>query len=265
MSMMRAARVTQETSRSLGESYAQGFRKLGAAIGQGGELLDNYVTQRDIGNAAVQHTALAAQAATDLPKVLASSADPVQAVKDYWMNTYQPAVDKINAGMSTKRSRMWSAEHTESGMQAFIHSGMSQALSIVGARNIQNFQQSVDNLDATVRKDPHSYENVIKQADSLIDGMKGTLSGEQQVSMEMHRANVRQQLAVAAGHALADQNAGQFKKDLANGWGSDYLGPQAREAMGHYADYVIKKQDAAAKRLSVSTGAEWAGGKLIHN
>lgn len=263
MSTMRAARVTQETSNNIGQSVASGWRQIGAGVAAGGKILDDYVTQRDISSAAEQHTRLAAQAAVDLPKVLANSTDPVQAVKDYYANTMQPGIEKINADMSTKRSRMWAAEHSESGAQNYMRSGIAEAMSVQGARAIQSFQTSVDNLSVTVKADPHNLDGVLKQVDSLIDGMKGTLSPQQQIAAENHRNTVKEQLTINAGHTLADQNPAQFKKDLAAGWGGDHLGPAQREAMGHYADYAIKHKKMADDRNSSNGVVDWATGNQV--
>ena len=105
---MRAGRIIQETARGIGDTVAQGYAKLGQGVAAAGKLADDYVTQHDIASAAEQHTAIGAQAAKDLPALLANSTDPVQAVQDYYDKTMQPAIDKINDSMNTKRSRMWS-------------------------------------------------------------------------------------------------------------------------------------------------------------
>jgi hypothetical protein len=263
MTTMRAARVTQETSQNIGASVAAGWRNVGNAVTQAGHIADDYLTQKDISSAAEAHTRLAAQAATDLPGILANSPDPVKAVKDYYDNTMQPAIEKINGQMITKRSRMWASEHSESGAQNFMRSGLAEAMSITGARAIQSFQSSVDNLAVAAKADPHNLDGFVKQADSLMDGMKGTLTGQQQITMEMHRQTVKQQLAVSAGHSLADQNPEQFKKDLAAGWGQDYLNPQQRELMGHYADYALKHKKMADARNSSNGVLDWATGNQV--
>lgn len=259
---MRAARITQETAKSEGDAVAQGWRAIGHTVSTAGKIADDYVTQRDIASAAEQHTLLAANAATALPTILANSPDPVQAVKDYYEKTYAPAVDKINEGMNTKRSRMWAAEHSQSGSQQFMRSGIAEAMSVQGAKAIQSFQTSVDNLGAAARANPHEVEGYIKQADSLMDGMKGSLSAQQQVTLEGHRSKVRQQLMISAGHALADKNPAQFKKDLEAGWGKDHLDPHQRELMTHYADYTAKRQNRIAKGNSLSTISDWVDGKI---
>lgn len=256
--LARKARGQMETGRVQGAQIAQGYAALGRGIGNAGSTADDFVTQHDISSAAQQHTELAAKAATDLPKILATAADPVQAVKDYYTNQYQPAVDKINGDMSTKRSRMWAAEHSESGAQAFMRSGIAEAMNVQGARAIQSFQTSVNNLSVAAKADPHGLDGYIKQADSLLDGMKGTLGATQQVTAEGHRSNVHQQLAINAAHALADQNPQQFLKDLQSGWGADHITPQQREGLTHYANYALKHQNMGKQRASSDGVVDWA-------
>jgi hypothetical protein len=258
----RAARVTQETAKSIGDATTQQWRALGHTVAEGGKLLDDYVTQRDITNAGQQHTAISAQAAQDLPKILANAADPVQAAKDYYDKTYNPALEKINEGMMTKRSRMWAAEHSQSGAQAFMRTAIGEATAIQGARAISGFQTSIDNLGAAARSDPHNADQYMKQVDSLMDGLKGTLSAQQQITLEGHRNAMKGQVALSAAHALADQNPEQFKKDLAGGWGKDVLGVKEREALIHYADYQGKRQTRLNKVKSQTTIGEWVEGKI---
>lgn len=258
---MRAGRIIQETARSEGESVAAGWRAAGNMVGRAGGLLDDYVTQRDISSAAEAHTRITAQAAKDLPGILANSNDPVTAVQDYYDKTYGPAVEKINQGMMTKRSRMWAAEHSQSGAQAFMRSGVAEAQSIVGARAIQSFQNSVDNLSNAAHSDPHNATAYVDQADSLLNGMKGTLSPAQQIAVEGHRSKVKQQIMISAGHAMADQNPQQFIKDLEGGWGKDHLDAHQRELLTHYATYTAKRQSRVAKGTSTGAMADWINGK----
>src|SRR5581483_5141537 len=258
---MRSGRIIQETARSVGDMYAQGWRQLGAGVAHAGNLLDDYVTQKDISSAAEAHTQLTAQAAKDLPQILANSQDPVKAVQDYYDNTYAPAVQKINDNMSTKRSRMWAAEHSQSGAQAFMRSGLAEAQSLAGARAIQSFQNSVDNLSDAARNDPHNLQSYLDQGNSLMDGMKGQLSPAQQVQMEGHRNKVAQQITISAGHAMADQNPAQFLKDLEGGWGKGTLDESHRQALQHYAQYTQKRQARIAKGTSTGVMSDWIAGK----
>ena len=258
METQRAARVTEETGRELGNSIAQGYAKLGQFVKGAGGLVDDYLTQKDIASAAQQHTALAAQAAKDLPGIIANAADPVKAVQDYYENTYQPAIEKINGGMITKRSRMWSVEHSQSGAQAFMHTGIAEAMNVQGERAITGFNKSMDNLSDAARADPHGLDNYIKQVDSLIDGTKSALSPTQQVHIEGMREKMKEQVAIAAGHALAEQNPAQFVQDLQNGWGKGVITEQNRQLLTHYATYVTRQKKLQAARTSSDITTDWA-------
>lgn len=254
----RAARVTQETGRELGNSFAQGAHALGSAVKSLGGIADDYMTQKDIAGAAEAHTRLSAQAAKDLPGIIANAADPVKAVQDYYENTYAPAVGKINDSMSTKRSKMWSVEHSQSGAQAFMHTGISEAMNVAGARALNSFTKSIDNLSDAARADPHGLDNYLKQADSLIDGTKGTLSPTQQAHIEGQREKLKESVAVSAGHALAEQNPIQFQKDLDGGWGKGIINEQNRTNLGHYATYVAHQKKLQAAGTSSDITATWA-------
>jgi hypothetical protein len=258
---MRAGRILQETARSVGDMQLQGARQLAAGIAKAGNLVDDYVTQSDISSAAQEHTRITAQASKDLPGLIANSKDPVKAVQDYYDNTYAPAVQKINDNMSTKRGRMWAAEHSQAGAQAFMRTGLAEAATVAGARAIESFNTSVNNLAEAARNDPHNLQSYIDQGNSLIDGMKGTLTPAQQAQVELHRNKVSQQLTISAGHALADQNPTQFMKDLDAGWGKGVLDEQHRDALHHYAQYTQKRQGRIAKGNSTGTVADWINGK----
>lgn len=260
METQRAARVTQETGAHLGQMVAEGYGKLGRFVAGAGKLADDYFTQKDIASAAEAHTKLSAQAAQDLPGIIANAADPVKAVQDYYQNTYQPAVDKINNGMITKRGRMWAAEHSESGAQAFMHTGIAEAMNVQGARAIDSFNKSIDNISDAARADPHGLDNYIKQVDSLIDGTKSALSAQQQVHIELQREKMREHVAVSAGHALAEQNPVQFQKDLEAGWGKGVINEQNRTLLGHYATYQIHQQKLKAASRSSGIVVDWAAG-----
>ncbi len=195
-----------------------------------------------------------------MPGILANSDDPVKAVQDYYDKTYSPAVEAINGGMQTKRSRMWAVEHSQAGAQAFMRSGVAEAITIKGAQAITKFEGSLNNLADAARANPHDYQNYVNQVDSLIDGMKGTLSPAQQVQMEMHRTKLHEQIAVSAGHALADANPDQFKKDLASGWGKDHLSETTRVNLEHYANFAAHEKKLKVARTSGDTVADWAAG-----
>lgn len=256
----RVGRVQQETSINLGNMEAQKWKSLGAGVAEAGHLVDDVVTQHNIADAAQQHTALAAQAAKDLPGILANAKDPVQALQDYYDKTYAPAIEKINDGMMTKRSRMWATEHSQAGAQAFMRSGIAEAITLQGAQAISKFETSINNLSDAARANPHDYEGYLKQADSMIDGMKGTLSPAQQIQMELHRNHVKESIAVAAGHALADQNPEQFKADLANGWGKGNISETNRTALEHYANFAAHEKKLRAGRNSGNVIADWSLG-----
>lgn len=256
----RVGRVQQETAREEGMSVAQSWQKVGQFVGAAGHLVDDYVTQKDIASAAEQHTRLAAQAAKDLPSILANAADPVKAVNDYYDQTMKPALEQINSGMMTKRSRMWAAEHSQQGASQFLHSGIAEATNLAGARALTSFHQSVDNLSDQARANPHDFEGIISQSDHLIDGVKSTLSPSQQIALEDHRNVVHQKIAVAAGHALAEEHPDQFTKDLVKGWGKGHITEEQRTNLMHYAQYVSRDKLLKAQATSASTLVDWSQG-----
>ena len=256
----RVGRVQQETSINLGNMEAAKWRGLGQMVAGGGKLVDDVVTQHNIASAAEEHTKLAAQAAKDLPGILASSDNPVEALQNYYDKVYAPAAENINSGMMTKRSRMWAVEHSQAGAQAFMRSGIAEAITLQGAKAISSFENSVGNLADAARANPHDYEGYLKQVDSMIDGMKGTLSPAQQVQMEMHRNKVKESVAIAAAHSLADQNPEQFTADLAAGWGKGNISESTRSALEHYANFAAHEKKLKAARTSGGIVADWGAG-----
>ena len=253
----RQARISQEIGQARGAVISQGFHAIGRAAGEGYQKYDDHQTQQDILSGVQAHTQLAAKTAEELPQVLAKSDDPVQAMKDYYNETYLPGTQKINDSMSTDRSKMWAAEHTAQQSGAFFQHGMAEAMNIQGAKSIAKFQSAQDNLSVAAHANPQGLDLYTQQADATLDAIKGTLTVQQQTQLEEHRSNMHAQLALAAGHSLADANPKQFQKDLDGGWGANYLNEEQRQNLRQYSNYAERQQDMDQRRTSQEHVQDW--------
>lgn len=254
----RAARVTQETARSIGTMYAQEGEQLGRFVSKAGERFTDYMATRDITAGAKAHTELQAKAASELPDIVAKASDPVQAVKDYYRDVYTPAAEKIQGSMITKQSQRWAADHMETGASAMLTHGISVANEVIATRAINDFNATTHNLTVLAQTNPEQVGDYIKQAGQTLDHVKGTLPGVAGERLEGHRLKVQSEIANAAGQALAEKNPVQFQKDLEGGWGKEWLTPNERKALEHYSHYVEhqnKMKGATNSRISV---ADWA-------
>lgn len=253
----RAARVGQETARSIGQYTTESWAMAGRMVAKGGEVLDNYITTKDIASAAEQHTALAAQSAKDLPAILAKADDPVKAAQDYYDNVWKPAADGINQNMTTKGSRRWATEHMAMASDHFHQNAIAEAMSITGAKTIAKFDSSIDNLGTAAHSDPHGVDNYAKQIDSIGQQMKPLLTPQQQVQFEAHLHAAKGNVYMAAGQALAEKNPHAFKQQLDGGWGKDYLSDTQRQQLSNYSHVMVREARSDAREASQDAAEKW--------
>lgn len=271
----RVATSEQRAGLLGGEALSRGFQTFGRAVDQVGSQQEDKVaqlaqqaeihnSQQEILNGAVAHTQLAVKAATELPGILAKSDDPVKAMQDYYDNTYGPEVDKINSSMGTQKGQAWAAEHSEKSRETFFLHGMGEAMNIQGARTVAKFQQTTDNLTTAAHANPDGLADYVQQSDGILDSVKDQMTPQQQASLEEHRSNIHAQIALSAGHALADQSAAtdakafaaglpppqNFEKQLNGGWASDFLNEEQRQSLLSYSKVARAQNETLARQAS---------------
>jgi hypothetical protein len=242
-----------------GRAIGGGISELGRATAQIGDAYQSLQTQQDMVNGAHKASQLAIQAATDLPKVLANSDDPVGAFKNYMENTYEPARQSIMDGMRTAKGQAAMSEHLDSTEVALTTHGIAEAMSVAGTQAMAKTEATTNNLAMAAYQNPYNAAAYADQITSGFNAVKSTLTPQQQAALPVHIQEERQKVFLAAGQKLIDTNPSVFKQQLAKGWGAGDLSAEGIRTLDNAADYKIREQHTEAREASEDRADDYMG------
>lgn len=153
----------------IADTFNQEGSQIKGAIGNVGQVAEDYMTHRDISKGAAD----GAQKIADLNNAWnekAKNADPNDPTvqKDFLDNTLAPALDEFKNNFSTERSQQWAEHFVDQYRQHMFEKTSSDMSTLAGIAVRKNVATTVNALSSAVASDPSSLDFALKSVDHSI-------------------------------------------------------------------------------------------------
>lgn len=256
--LARTGMEEERTSERAGQYLAKGAAAVGNVVEKYGRQVQQQQETKEILRTSQAYADLAVKSTEDVQKLMATSDDPAQAVKDYYTQTYQPAAEKINADVSTPGGQRFAAQHGASHAEAFMTRNMAEAHDIQGARNVAEFHGTMDSLAAAAHASPEMAKDYADHMEQTFDAIKASLPANQQVAFERERPAMREQLLSAGAHgAISSSDKPEQAADNYISAHAKDLSPARQEELRHFARAQQHENDFKVRQASQDAASEW--------
>jgi hypothetical protein len=231
------------------QMFEQSMNKVGGAVKSVGTAVENYQTQKEVGQFGSDLIKTQQQLDDDWSKSRAR-ADPNQPLSEDWLHqTAEPALDKLLDNVSTPRARAHAEAMILSAKEHYLHTTVADDSAAAGLGAQQNLQTVVDG--ATLRSN-NDFSTVQYNADLIKQSVEATINSGHltpQAALKVRAWGDKavKENMVAGLEGAARRNPGAFTSDLTAGkFDNMGIDAQMKDQLLHYAKAQARAQKADA-------------------